>query len=77
MLRRKWRKLGIKRVTNSDKNFYKYIGRIFGSREVQRITSDHIYDNADKEKYISTGYKIIEEKKNFLTIRGGKNIEQN
>jgi len=121
----------IKRITNTDKDFYKYMGNIFGSREVQRITSDRIYDDSGKEwvmkiqdntitavislkdsviknvyaedtdslveilkeiylevdigivtkayqkEYISAGYKIVGEKKNFLTIKGGKSIEQN
>lgn len=121
----------IKRMTNAHKDFYKYMGHIFGSREVQRKTFDRIYDDSDKEwimkieknavvavvsvkdsviknvyaedmdslieilkeiyqevdtgtvtkvyqkEYISAGYKVIDENKNFLTIRGGKNIEQN
>lgn len=120
-----------KRMINTDKDFYKYMGNIFGSREVQRKTSDRIYDDNGKEwimkieknaviavasvkdsviknvyakdtnslveileeiylevdtgtvtriyqkEYVSAGYKIVEEKKNFLTIKGGKNIEQN
>lgn len=121
----------IKRMINTDKDFYKYMGRIFGSREVQRMTSDRIYDddgkewiinidkgtvtavvsmkdciiknvcaedvfalieilkeiyseisegivtNSYKKAYVTAGYEIVEEKKNFLKIRGGKNIEQN
>lgn len=119
----------LKRMINTDKDFYNYMGRIFGSREVQRKTSDRIYDDNGKEwimeieknivvavlsikdstiknvyaedldslvkileevysevnkgivtreyknEYVSAGYKIIEEKKNFLTIKGGKIIE--
>lgn len=119
----------LKRMINTDKDFYNYMGRIFGSREVQRKTSDRIYDDNGKEwimeieknivvavlsikdstiknvyaedldslvkileevysevnkgivtreyknEYVSAGYKIIEEKKNFLTIKGGKSIE--
>lgn len=119
----------IKRMINSDKDFYKYMGRIFESREVENITFDRIYDDNDKEwimeiqnnivigvvsikdsiiknvyaedryslvevlkevykevatgivtkvyrnEYISAGYEIIEEKKNFLKIKGGKYIE--
>lgn len=121
----------IKRMFNTDKDFYKYMGNIFGSREVQRITSDRIYDDSGKEwvmeiqnntiiavislkdsviknvyaedtdslveilkeiylevdmgivtkvyqkEYVSAGYKIVGEKKNFLIIKGGKSIEQN
>ena len=110
----------IKRMDNTDKNFYKYMGRIFGSREVQRITYDRIYDDDKKEwimnmknnsvvavvsikdsimknilkevypevsagtvtrtyqnEYISAGYKIVDEKKNFLIISGGKEDGKN
>lgn len=121
----------IKRMVNTDKDFYKYMGRIFGSREIQRMTSYRIYDdngkewiikidkgivtaavsvkdciiknvyaedifalieilkeihseilegivtNTYKEMYITAGYEITEERKNFLKIKGGKNIEQN
>lgn len=119
----------IKRMNNTDKDFYKYMGRIFGSREVQRKTSDRIFDDNGKEwimniekniilavvsvkdsviknvyaedvnvlqeilkeiyaevststvtkvyqnEYSSAGYEVIEEKKNFLIIKGGKSIE--
>lgn len=119
----------IKRMINTDKDFYKYMGKIFGSRNIQRVTSDRFYDdngkewvieisqntvaavisikdsviknvyaedafclieilkelypeistgtvtNAYAEIYTSAGYKIVEEKKNFLKIKGGKDIE--
>lgn len=115
-----------KRMINTDKDFYKYMGQIFGSREVQRDTGDRFYDDDDKEwvidvqnktimsvisiknytiknvyandvfslidvlkcvhsevfdgtvpilyreAYAAAGYKIMEEKKNFLKIKGGK-----
>lgn len=121
----------LKRMVNTDRDFYKYMGQIFGSREVQRVTSDRLYDdsgkewimevdkniiaavisvkdsviknvyaedvfcllkllqeiypeistgvvtNVYKEMYVTAGYEIIEEKKNFLKIKGGKNIGQN
>lgn len=119
----------LKRMVNTDKDFYKYMGKIFGSREVQRVTSDRFYDDSGKEWiieidkknvvaiisikdsilkniyaedafclikilkevypeisagvvtnvykdiYVTAGYEIMEEKKNFLKIKGGKNIE--
>lgn len=121
----------LKRMVNTDKDFYKYMGKIFGSREVQRATSDRFYDdnekkwiieidknivvavvsikdskiknvyaedvfrlikilkeiypeisdgivtNIYKDIYVTAGYEIIAEKKNFLQIKGGKDIEQN
>lgn len=121
----------LKRMVNTDKDFYKYMGKIFGSREVQRATSDRFYDdnekkwiieidkniviavvsikdsriknvyaedvfclikilkeiypeisdgivtNIYKDIYVTAGYEIMAEKKNFLQIKGGKDIEQN
>ncbi|MDE5695794.1 MAG: hypothetical protein K2I96_00020 [Lachnospiraceae bacterium] len=121
----------LKRMVNTDRDFYKYMGQIFGSRVVQRVTSDRFYDdsgkewimeidknivvavisvkdsiiknvyaedtlclikilkeifpeisagvvpNVYKEMYVTAGFEIIEEKKNFLKIKGGKDIEQN
>lgn len=121
----------IKRMKNTDKEFYEYMGKIFGSRQVQRDTSDRFYDddgkewiiNIDKntviavvsakdsviknvyaedafalidvlkeiypevstgivtsvykEMYTAAGYEIIGEKKNFLTIKGGRGNEKN
>lgn len=42
----------ILKLTNKSRNFYAHIGRIFGSREVQRITGDRFYDDDDKIWYI-------------------------
>lgn len=39
----------IKRIKNSDRGFYGYMGKIFGSRQVQRDTMDRFYDDAEKE----------------------------
>lgn len=120
----------LKKMVNTDRDFYKYMGQIFGSREVQRVTSDRFYDddgkewiveidknivvavisvkdsviknvyaedafclikilkeicpeistgvvtNVYKEMYVTAGYEITGEKKNFLKIKGGKDIEQ-
>lgn len=117
----------VKRMKNIDPGFYGYMGKIFGSRRVQRDTADRFYDDDDKEwimdvtektvnavisvarskiknvyaedvfsltailekvypevsdgivpiiyreAYIEAGYRIVEEKKNFMSIRGGKN----
>lgn len=42
----------IKKMTNKDSNFYKYMGEIFGSREIQRETSDRFYDDDGKEWFL-------------------------
>lgn len=38
-----------KRMSNTDRDFYKYMGKIFGSRQVQRDTGDRFYDDDGKE----------------------------
>lgn len=40
------------KINNKDKDFYIYLGPIFGSREVQRKTGDRFYDDDGKEWYI-------------------------
>lgn len=39
-------------ITNESKNFYLHLGKIFGSREVQRVTNDRVYDDDDKVWYL-------------------------
>ena len=39
----------LKRMKNTDPGFYGYMGKIFGSRRVQRDTSDRFYDDDEKE----------------------------
>lgn len=41
------------RMNNKDENFYMYMGKMFGSRIVQRQTNDRIYDDNDKEWYLN------------------------
>jgi len=40
------------KINNKDNNFYLYMGKMFGSRIIQRQTNDRIYDDNDKEWYI-------------------------
>lgn len=40
------------RINNKDKDFYSYLGPIFGSREVQKKTGDRFYDDDGKDWYI-------------------------
>lgn len=42
----------IKKMSNKEEGFYNYMGKIFGSRIVQRQTNDRIYDDNDKEWYL-------------------------
>lgn len=39
-------------ITNKSKNFYVHLGRIFGSREIERLTKDKMYDDDNKVWYV-------------------------
>ena len=125
----KWGIIMIKLLTNKDKNFYLYFGKIFGSRVIENTIKDRIYDDDNKvwhcefiknevvsfvsiennrikniycnksksknfnkllcsiyEKtsesivpkvykndYMLAGFTLIEEKQNFVKIKGGHN----
>ena len=120
----------IKRMSNDAPEFYGYMGRVFGSRKVQKETADRFYDDDEKDwivgieenavasvvsikdsciknvyvedvlslicvlkevfaevsggtvpiayrnAYIEAGYEILQEKKNFLIIKGGKSKDE-
>lgn len=38
---------------NQDKDFYSYMGKIFGSRVIEKQTNDRFYDDSEKEWYIN------------------------
>lgn len=40
------------KIDNKDDRFYSYMGKMFGSRIIQRQTNDRIYDDNDKEWYL-------------------------
>lgn len=40
------------KIDNTSKNFYAHLGKVFGSREVERLTGDRIYDDDNKEWYL-------------------------
>ena len=42
----------IVKMNNKTENFYSYMGRMFGSRIIQRQVNDRIYDDNDKEWYL-------------------------
>lgn len=43
----------IVKMNNKEEKFYDYMGRMFGSRIVQRQTNDRIYDDNEKEWYLN------------------------
>lgn len=45
--------VGMKRMKNTDPKFYEYLGPVFGSRKVQRITQDRFYDDPEKQWIIT------------------------
>ena len=40
------------KMNNKDEKFYQYMGKFFGSRLVEKQTSDRIYDDDKKEWYL-------------------------
>lgn len=42
----------ILKINNKDEKFYFYMGKVFGSRIIQKQVNDRIYDDNDKEWYI-------------------------
>lgn len=59
-------------MTNKDAKFYQYMGRIFGSRLIEKQTNDRIYDDDDKEWYI-----YVEGEKAMAFVSINKNIIKN
>lgn len=47
----------ILKMNNQDKDFYKYMGPIFGSRKVESETNDRIYDDDKKIWYLYANQK--------------------
>ena len=44
--------LAVRKLNNKNKDFYVHLGSLFGSRLVEEITYDRIYDDADKNWYV-------------------------
>ena len=59
----------IVKMTNKDEKFYQYMGRIFGSRVIEKQTNDRIYDDNDKEWYIALEENKV---KAFVSISQNK-----
>lgn len=62
----------IVKMTNKEEKFYEYMGRIFGSRLIERQTNDRIYDDDRKEWYI-----YLEEDKVVAFVSISKNVIKN
>lgn len=60
------------KISNKEENFYKYMGKFFGSRLVERVTNDRIYDDNNKEWYI-----YLEEENVMAFVSVSKNIIKN
>lgn len=60
------------KLNNKSENFYNYMGKIFGSRLIERQINDRIYDDENKEWYL---YK--EDEKIVAFISTTSNIIKN
>lgn len=40
------------KMNNKSEHFYEYMGKIFGSRIIEKQTNDRIYDDNDKQWYL-------------------------
>lgn len=63
----------ILKLNNKDNTFYNYMGKVFGSRLIERQINDRIYDDTNKEWYIY----VEEDKVNaFVSVSDGviKNV---
>lgn len=62
----------IVKMNNKHEDFYRYMGKLFGSRIVQRQVNDRIYDDNDKEWYLN-----IKEERVVCFVSVTKNIIKN
>lgn len=62
----------ILKTNNKCEDFYKYMGKFFGSRVVERQTNDRIYDDNNKDWYI-----YVEEDRVVAFISISNNIIKN
>lgn len=42
----------IYKMNNKSEKFYEYMGRVFGSRIIEKQTNDRIYDDSNKDWYV-------------------------
>ncbi len=62
----------IKKITNKEEDFYQYMGKIFGSRSIERQINDRIYDDDSKEWYV-----YLKEEKVMALVSISKNVIKN
>lgn len=57
------------KINNQADKFYYYLGKVFGSRQIENITHDRIYDDDNKEwyLYINNGNPEV-----FVSVVGSK-----
>lgn len=60
------------KMTNKDENFYSYMGKIFGSRLIEKQTNDRIYDDDNKQWYL-----FLDEEKVKAFVSVSKNSIKN
>ncbi len=48
------------RMNNRDRDFYTYMGPIFGSRDVEAETNDRFYDDDNKEWYLNITHGCVD-----------------
>ncbi len=63
----------VTKMNNKYKSFYQYMGKMFGSRVIEKQTNDRIYDDNDKDWYM-----VIEDDKvqAFVSVNS-KNVIKN
>ena len=64
----------ILKINNQDKDFYKYMGPVFGSRKIESEINDRIYDDDKKMWYLSINKK---DKKVLALVSVASNIIKN
>lgn len=62
----------ILKLNNKDDNFYNYMGKVFGSRLIERQINDRIYDDSNKEWYI-----YVEDEKVMAFVSINNNVIKN
>ena len=60
------------KITNKNDKFYKYMGKFFGSRLIEKQINDRIYDDDNKEWYLS-----LEEDKVMAFVSISNNVIKN
>ena len=60
------------KITNKEEKFYQYMGKFFGSRLIEKQTSDRIYDDDSKEWYI-----YLKDDKVMAFVSISKNVIKN